>query len=92
MEVNFFAGLRQIVGQKIVEIPIPAGATARQLVDVVVQTYPALERELLDQHGNLYGHVHVVINGRDIRYLEGSMDRVISAEDRVSIFPAIGGG
>ena len=92
MEVNFFAGLRQIVGQKIVELTIPEGATARQLVDVVVQTYPAIERELLDEHGNLYGHVHVVINGRDIRYLEGSMERVISPNDRVSIFPAIGGG
>jgi molybdopterin synthase sulfur carrier subunit len=92
MEVNFFAGLRQILGQKTVEISIPEAATARQLVDAVVQTYPALERELLDEHGNLYGHVHVVINGRDIRYLEGSMDRVISAEDRVSMFPAIGGG
>ena len=92
MEVNFFAGLRQIVGQKTVDISIPEGGTARQLVDVVVQTFPALERELLDQHGNLYGHVHVVVNGRDIRYLDGGMDRVISSEDRVSIFPAIGGG
>lgn len=92
MEVNFFAGLRQIVGQKTVEIPIPEGGTARQLVDVVVQNYPALARELLDEHGNLYGHVHVVINGRDIRYLDGGMDRVISPKDRVSIFPAIGGG
>jgi molybdopterin synthase sulfur carrier subunit len=92
MEVNFFAGLRHIVGQKTVDISIPEGTTARQLVDVVVQKYPALERELLDEHSNLYGHVHVVINGRDIRYLDVGLDRVISPEDRVSIFPAIGGG
>ena len=92
MEVNFFAGLRQIVGQKTVEISIPEGSTARQLVNEVVRNYPALERELFDGQGNLYGHVHVVINGRDIRYLEGSLEREISAEDRVSLFPAIGGG
>jgi molybdopterin synthase sulfur carrier subunit len=92
MEVNFFAGLRQIVGQKTVEISLPQGSNARQLVDEVVRIYPALERELIDEHGNLHGHVHVVINGRDIRFLEGSMDKVISAEDRVSLFPAIGGG
>jgi molybdopterin synthase sulfur carrier subunit len=92
MEVNFFAGLRQIVGQKTVDISIPEGSTARQLVDEIVRIYPALERELFDDQGNLYGHVHVVINGRDIRYLEGSLEKVISAQDRVSLFPAIGGG
>ena len=92
MEVNFFAGLRQIVGQKTVYISVPEGSTARQLVDEIVRIYPALERELIDGQGNLYGHVHVVINGRDIRFLEGSMEREIFAEDRVSIFPAIGGG
>ena len=92
MEVNFFAGLREIVGQKIVEIPVPEGATARQLVKEVVRCYPQMERELLDEYGDLYGHVHVVINGRDIRYLDGGMERVISSDDRVSIFPAIGGG
>jgi len=92
MEVNFFAGLRQIVGQKTVEIPLSEGATARQLVKEVVRCYPPMEQELLDEHGDLYGHVHVVINGRDIRYLDGGMERVISSDDRVSIFPAIGGG
>ena len=51
-----------------------------------------MRQELLDENGDLYGHVHVVINGRDIRYLEGGMERVISPDDRVSIFPAIGGG
>jgi molybdopterin synthase sulfur carrier subunit len=92
MKVNFFAGLRQIVGQKTVEIPISEGATASQLVAEIVRCYPALERELLDEHGNLYGHVHVVINGRDIRHLEGGMERVITYADKVSLFPAIGGG
>ena len=92
MEVNFFAGLRQIVGQKTVEIPVSEGATARQLVKEVVHCYPPMEQELIDEHGDLYGHVHVVINGRDIRYLDGGMERVISTDDRVSIFPAIGGG
>lgn len=92
MEVNFFAGLRQIVGQKTVDISVSEGSTARQLVDEIVRNYPSLERELLDGQGNLYGHVHMVINGRDIRYLEGYMEREIFAEDRVSLFPAIGGG
>jgi molybdopterin synthase sulfur carrier subunit len=92
MKVNFFASLRQVVGQKTVEMPIVEGMNARQLVEAVVCNYPALERELLDEHRNLYQHVQVVVNGREVRYLEGSMERVLTSDDRVSIFPAIGGG
>lgn len=92
MKVSFFASLRQVVGQKTEEIPLVEGATVLQLVLEVVRLYPELEREILNEHGNLYEHVHIVINGRDIHHLEGGMDRVISPEDKVSIFPAIGGG
>ena len=92
MKVSFFASLRQVVGQNTVEIPPVEGSTVLQLIQEVVRLYPDLERELLDEHGNLYEHVHIVINGRDIRHLEGGMDWVVSPEDRVSMFPAIGGG
>ena len=66
MKVNFFAGLREIVGQKTVEIQIPEAATVSQLVEEIIHCYPNLERELLDERQNLYRHVHIVINGRDI--------------------------
>ena len=35
--------------------------------------------------------IHVFLNGRDIRYLDG-MDMVIPQEAQVRIFPAVGGG
>lgn len=92
MQVNFFATLRQIVGQKTVDIPVDEGATVRQLVDEIVRSYPALEQEMLDEHGDLYGHVHVIINGRDFNFLDQGIDTIVKQADRVSVFPAIGGG
>ncbi len=92
MRVHFYATLRQIVGQKTVDIDVPAGATVQQIVEAVVRRYPALRRELLDEQGRLHGHIHVFINGRDAHYLDQAAETPVQAEDRVDIFPAVGGG
>ena len=86
MNVNFYATLRQIVGAKTVEIPIEEQATLQQLVDEIITRYPALSHELLD------GHVHVIINGRDSRFLEDGLSIALEPDDTISVFPAVGGG
>jgi molybdopterin synthase sulfur carrier subunit len=92
IQVTFFATLRQIVGQKTVDFSINEGSTVRQLIDEIIRCYPGLERELIDEHGELYEHNHVIINGRDINFLDQGIETVITSKDRVSVFPAIGGG
>jgi molybdopterin synthase sulfur carrier subunit len=92
MKVHFFATLRAIAGQKTVEFDIPAGATVRVVVDEIVRVFPSMRRELLDEQGQLYGHVHVFINGRDTPYLDNKIDTVILPDDVISVFPAVGGG
>ena len=44
MNINFYATLRAIVGKKTVQVDMPPGTTALQLVDMVVANYPALRR------------------------------------------------
>ncbi|HSQ27188.1 MAG TPA: ubiquitin-like small modifier protein 1 [Anaerolineales bacterium] len=92
MQVSFFATLRQIVGAKTVIFDLPDEATVGQLIDLMVTRYPDLRRELLDESGNLYGHVHVFVNGRDVPYLENRLESVLQADDVISVFPAVGGG
>lgn len=92
MQVNFFATLRAIVGQKTVDFNCPEGSTLGELVNQIVTRYPDLRRELLDENGNLYGHVHVFVNGRDVPFLENRLNTVLKLDDVVNVFPAVGGG
>lgn len=92
MQVSFFATLRQFVGTKTVAFDLPDQGTIGQLIDLMVTRYPDLRRELLDESGNLYGHVHVFVNGRDVPYLENRLETVLKADDVISVFPAVGGG
>ncbi|MHC4959438.1 MAG: ubiquitin-like small modifier protein 1 [Planctomycetota bacterium] len=92
MDVNFYATLRPIVGGKTVEFPLPEGTTVQALLDAIVGKYPAMREELLDAEGQLYPHVHLFINGRDAPYLDAGMDTVLTARDKVDLFPAVAGG
>lgn len=92
MKVRFYAMLRQITGQKMVEFPLPEGTTVRILVEAVVTRFPEMRKELLNENDDLYGHVHVIVNGRQSPFLDKAEDTVLSFDDKVDIFPAVGGG
>jgi molybdopterin synthase sulfur carrier subunit len=92
MQVNFYATLREVTGKKTVDIDVPENTTVRQLVDAIVLRYPLMQNKLLQENGDLWGHVHVFINGRDAPFLNDQLGTVIKPTDTVSIFPAVGGG
>ena len=92
MKVNFYATLRKIAGQKTVEFDLDYGITAKQLLEQVLDRFPDMQEELVDADGNLFGHVHLFVNGRDSRFLANEIDTPIVQGDKVDIFPAVGGG
>lgn len=92
MKINFFATLRQIVGQKTVDFELPENVTVRELVEIVVTRYPTMRPELMDEQGNLWRHVHVFVNGRDAPFLENGVETIVKPTDTINIFPAVGGG
>ena len=70
MKINFYATLRQITQQRIVEFDLPQDPTVHELVEIIVTRFPPMRRELLNAEGELYPHVHVFVNGRDAPYLD----------------------
>ena len=92
MKINFYATLRSIVGQKTVELLIEKGATVQDVLETIVESCPDLRAELMDENGQLLGHVHLFINGRDSPYLDNMMETQIKATDKIDVFPAVGGG
>jgi len=92
VKVNFYATLRLIVGSKSVDYLLEEGQTIGQVLNEIIRRFPALQRELLDEQGQLYRHVHVFVNGRDVAFLENGLDKSLNDDDVVSLFPAVGGG
>ncbi len=92
IKINLYATLRSIVGQKTVYLDAAPGATGRELVELLVQQHPALQVELLDENNEFHRHQKFFINGREAIYLENGMNTPIQADDKVDIFPPVGGG
>lgn len=87
MQINFYASLRKISGQKTIELEIPAGCTVQVLLDLVINQYPEMDGKLLDEHGKLGLHAHVIVNGRDAPLLENAFDTELMESDKIDIFP-----
>ncbi|HKI53034.1 MAG TPA: ubiquitin-like small modifier protein 1 [Anaerolineales bacterium] len=92
MKVNFFATLRDIAGGKVVEFDLEHGVTAQEILDAIIEKFPRMEKELLNENGEMYGHVHFFINGRDVQFTDDKFETRIMQEDTVNVFPAVGGG
>ncbi len=92
MKVNFFATLRDIAGGKTVEFDLEHGITARELLDAICDRFPLMKKELLKENGEMHGHVHFFINGRDVQFTELMFATPITQADTVNVFPAVGGG
>ena len=74
--------------QEIVQIE---GATIRDLINNLEQSYPGLKERICDDQNNIRRFVNVFVNDEDIRFLQDAQT-VVKPGDEVSIVPAIAGG
>jgi molybdopterin synthase sulfur carrier subunit len=91
MKVKIYATLRQIVGGPSVEVNAGNGSTMGQVLQELIALHPALRPKIWDEHGELLRQIHVFLNGRDVRYLNG-LETTIRESDTLAIFPPVGGG
>ncbi len=91
MEIKVYATLRQIVGAAAVEVSQTENDTLKTLLVRLVDIHPDLGPEIFNGEGQLHNHVHVIVNGRNVRFLAG-LDTLVQASDRLQIFPPVGGG
>ncbi|MDQ2965449.1 MAG: MoaD/ThiS family protein [Chloroflexota bacterium] len=78
----------QVGGEKQLELE---GGTVAQLVDSLVERFPALRSQLLTENGELNRFINVYVNGQDVRYLEG-LETPVQPRDEVRLLPAMAGG
>jgi molybdopterin converting factor small subunit len=72
------------------EVTLP-GATAGQVMESLVQTYPALRPHLYNPRGELRAYVNLFVNTENIKALQG-LDTPLADDDRLLLVPAVAGG
>lgn len=78
----------QANGQSLVDQP---GSTVGEVVTHLVEAYPGLRSNLLDDEGRVRKFVNVYLNDEDIRFLQ-QLDTPVKEGDEVAILPAVAGG
>ena len=90
MEIRLYATLRQIAGAKI-EIEACPGQTVGDALRALTAQHPRLVPSIWRDDGALAGHLAVMLDGRDIRHLNG-VDTPLSGARHLDVFPPVGGG
>jgi len=62
-----------------------------EIVEKVIEQYPAIKFHLVDSEGKLRRHFNVFVNGTHIRDLNG-MDTPLKKEDKVILMASAAGG
>ncbi|MBS3825989.1 MoaD family protein [Candidatus Bipolaricaulota bacterium] len=91
VEVKLFANFRDKAGVSSTEVQ---ATTAGELIRKLVSEFEELEDLLLEEPPpeiELRSGVTVMLNGRNIRFLEGN-ETELEEDDTVTVFPPIGGG
>lgn len=65
--------------------------TVGEAIRALVQSYPQLRPQLLDEQGRVRRHVNVFLNDRNVNEL-GGLEVQVRDNDKILILPAIAGG
>jgi len=87
--LKLFGGLRQLRSSPVEERSVAAGSTVEDLWTGLAREAPAFVERLRD--GVAQGYLHVLLNGRNIVFLDGPETRLHDG-DTVAVLPPIGGG
>ena len=91
--IHTIIGLKEILGQEVIEFSIPEGTTVKSLVALMVEKWGVrLDSFFSDaERDNPLPKIRILVNGRDIGFLKG-METTLEDSDEVLLLPLVGGG
>lgn len=90
--VRAFATVREAIGTGYAEVLLEDGSDVRKLLEALARKFgEAFQRQVLLSEGKLAPYVKLLVNGRDIEYLDG-METRLKDGDEVAIIPPVAGG
>jgi molybdopterin synthase sulfur carrier subunit len=93
VKVRTILTMKTIMGSGEIELPVADGSTLGQLIVTLVNRYgDDLASHLYEPNSkNLRSYIRLMVNGRDIAFLNG-METVLRNGDEVLILPPVSGG
>lgn len=87
--VKAFGGLRELIGSSAAFVHLPHKATIIDLLAEIRRCYPLFSGKL--ETGLTKGYINILLNGRNVRFLDGMATR-LSDGVTVAFLPPVGGG
>lgn len=87
MEIRVYSTLRAVVGYQHIYIDSVPDMTIEHALQETLAVQPALRTRVFDEENQLQPSIRVIVNGRDIRFLDG-LQTEVTPEDMICIFPA----
>jgi len=93
VEVRTILTIKKILGTGEIELSVPEKSTLQELVTKLVNNFGDELASLLleSETRKVLPHIRLMVNGRDIAFLNG-MDTVLQPGDEVLILPPVSGG
>lgn len=89
--IRVFATLRELLGIKAIDVNAPV-EDVEGLINFIAERFkPDFKNALMDPKGQVKRGFSVLVNGRDIAFLEGLRTKLKDG-DTVALFPPVGGG
>jgi molybdopterin synthase sulfur carrier subunit len=90
VEIRLFGTIREAVGERTLEKNYNS-CTIQDVIDTLIEEYPDLEGEITDENGSVPVSVNIMMNSKNIQYID-SFETRVSDGDEISIATAITGG
>lgn len=92
IHIRFYANMRTITGQSNLDVAYSDANTLRALVARLVERYPDIHHNVLDEHENLRQDVPIFVNGRNPRLTSAGINTPLAPHDEISLFSPISSG
>ena len=88
IKVKLYATLRDKIGKDTIYIN---ANNVREAIKELLNLFPSLKGEIVDENGKLKDDYIYLVNGRNIVFLQNE-DTNLKDGDKLTVFPPVGGG
>ncbi|MHA1973684.1 MAG: ubiquitin-like small modifier protein 1 [Candidatus Hodarchaeales archaeon] len=91
VKIKLFATFRQVIKLNEVELLFESHPTVYDALISLCDQYPLLHNQIFNDNNEFKQWNHALINGRNIKFLEG-LNTKLNHNDVLSVFPPVAGG